>query len=68
MDQVLIDFRRDKNELLAIIKRLIFSYEGDVHFRNEVLGLLEKETGFVADHHPSLKMTFERLTATRGGM
>ena len=68
MDQVLIDFRRDKNELLAIIKRLVLSYEGNVHFRDKVLDLLEKETGFVWGHHPSLKMTPQRLTDTRGGM
>lgn len=67
-DVALNGLKNENQEMIAMIKRLVGSYEGNYQFKMKVEDFLNKEIGYLGDYHPSQKMTFEQLTELRGGM
>lgn len=58
----------EQEEMLAMIKRLLCSYEGDYQFSCNVADFLRSRTDYRGTMHPSTKLTLSELTELRGGM
>ena len=67
-DQALEKNKEEREKFLSIIKRLVCSYEANYQFKCDVEDLLRRETDFRGTDHPSTKLSFDQITALRGGM
>jgi len=67
-DVAINGLKNENQEMIAMIKRLVGSYEGNYQFKMKVEDFLNKEIGYLGDYHPSHKLTFDQLTELRGGM
>ena len=67
-DVAIANLKSKNHKMLEMIKRLVHSYEADVEFQRNVKEFLRQETDYLGDFFPSQKLSFEQLTAVRGGM
>lgn len=58
----------EREEMLAMMKRLLCSYEGDYQFSCNVADFLRSRTDYRGTMNPSTKLTLSELTELRGGM
>lgn len=59
--------KNENEQMLAMIRRLVCSYEADYEFKSNVEDFLRKNTDFRGTMHSSCKLSFHELTELRGG-